>query len=644
MEYTNNQIQIQNKNNYDNNKDTYEKIILNDKFHIKEKEKEQEKSTIDEISSFNEINQIKINDKNQNQNHNQEEIDIIKEYKTSLNSLIDLSLLNKYVESFSNKSNETLPKKLLVFKEKCSNILSKKLVDFKNKINSKLLKLKDNIENEFQALENNLTKAEEGLEEKMKMNKIDNYNNITIEEIKNFFDKIEKKDNTNSNKGIKQELELENIIYFIKTNSDEEKLKNNLKNIETILYSDIISHMEPIDLDDQYKEQLIKGFEINSSLLNKDLEISLPYSSMQKPRLNYFISNPKDVNFKKDITDNLQKNYTIDSLFCAFTTYNGISYVAWANSNLKSSSNSVEIYDLMQDKIIKSIDGFNSFYIYIVRHFFDKYLKKDYMLTTSSSKTCKIFDCEDFSNILTLKECQISTYLYSALIIFDNLSPESPFVITSAPNENLNVWDFDKKLVKTMDTKNDYTYYLNVFYDVRNNENEGDNKNENEDKNKNKNNINNIYIINANGKNVKIYNFRTGNLLKTFSSYQSGSEMLLHMSACVKYIDAIPCLFGSDGNGNFNIWDIDSGNSILNIRIKKSCLRGVCIWNDEYVLVAGSDKCLNVIDLINKKVIGKIKGHSNVICTVQKIIHPIYGESVLTGSIDGKIKIFAIGK
>jgi hypothetical protein len=612
MEYSKNK-------NINFNKEFNQPIIIEDK----------DKLDIDEdvfpipISKI-EINQNKNKIENQVELEREKEKEIIKEYKNSLNSYLDLSILNKYIEDFSNKKKDILSEKIILFKEKYLNILNKKINDFKNKINSKLSKSRNNIINEFNIFENNLNKAEDRLainlkyDIKTKMDKIDNYNNITLEEIIKFFDKNNNKENK----------ELENIIYIIKKNLDEEKLKNNLQDIETILLSNIISNKKEFEFELEFKEKLIKNIEISCNVLNKDLEISVLSGSMpmRKSRLNNFCSNPMEMTFKNDITDKLQKIYAIDSLFCAFTTYEGLSYVAWANSNPNLFNNfTVEIFDIMNNRIIKSLDEFNTFYIYTVRHFFDKNLKKDYILTTSVSKTCKVYDCNNFSNILVLKECQNSSFLYSALIIFDDLSPISPFVITSAPNENLNIWDFDTKLIRSINTKEDHTYYLDVFYDNRNYKKD-------------------IFIINVNGKNVKLYNYRTGVLFKTFFSGKFDNGILWHMSASVKYINNIPCLFESNGGGNFNIWDIDNGNSLFNLRIKKSCLRGVCIWNDEHVLVAGSDKCLYVIDYLNKKIIGKLTGHKNVVCTVQKIIHPIYGESILTGALDGKIKLYTIEK
>lgn len=566
---------------------------------INETNKLDNKESIKEKSDSNNLtdpqNQITAN-------KNEDEIQILKEYKSNLNSLIDFSLLNKYFENFSNKDSQIIPKKIEVFKEKSLHILNKKINAFKERINSKFSKLREKIESKFRDLETNFNQAEE----RMGINNIENFNNITVEELTAFFDKNNK-----------SQKDLENMIYLVKKNSDQEKIKNNLEDIETILYSKMISSGQGFEFAEPSTEKFLKDTKNHCSELNRDLEITIPTPSIQRIKKNNFITNPLKMKFRKDISDKLQKNYTIDSVFCAFTTYDGISYVAWG-----SPSYTLDIYDLMQNKIIKSIAGFNS-HIHITRHFFDKISKKDYLLTTTLSKSCKIFDCKDFSNILTLKDCHNSTYMYSGLIIFDNLSPKDPFIVTSAPNEDLKVWNFDKKVVNTINTKKDYTYFLNVWYDDRNNENK-------------------IFIINANGKDVKIYNYRTGELYKTFLTSEPGTSSIWHMSACMKIIEEKPHLFESDGNGNFNIWDIDTGLVKKKTSIKNCCLRGICIWNDEYVIVAASDKCVKVINYNTGIVEGQIEGHVNVVCTVTKILHPVLGESILTGGIDGKIKLYSI--
>lgn len=572
-----------------------------------------ESSTIENKTSEN--NQI--DKENQKENYENplgsikldEETIILNEYKTNLNSLIDFSLLKKYLDNISNKDPEIIPKKFEKFKEKTEEMIHNKLTAFKERINAKFAKTKEKIEKKFIDIERDFQEAESRVE----LNNIENFNNISTEEILNFFEK-----NGPNNNNPQKHKEIENMVYLVKKYSDQEKIKKNLYDIETLLYSKMLASGQGLEFTTPNSDKFLKDTKNFYSEISRDLEVSIPSSSIHRVKKNNYFQNPLNLKYKKDITDKLQKNYTIDSIFCAFTTYDGISYVSWGSPH-----HYLEIYDLMEDKIVKSIAGFNA-HIYITRHFFDKLHKKDYLLTTTVSKTCKIFDCKDFSNILTLTDCHKSTYMYSGLIIFDLLKPDNPFIVTSAPNEDLKVWDFGKQVINTIKTKGDYTYYLNVFYDNRNNENK-------------------IYIINANGKDVKLYDYRTGDMYKTFVNKENGtSSSIWHMSAAVKLIDEVPHLFESDGNGNFNIWNIDTGSILKKVQIKGLNLRGICIWNDDYVIIASSNKAAKVISFNKESVEGQIEGHTNIVCTVDKINHPLYGESVLTGAIDGKIKLYTM--
>lgn len=535
--------------------------------------------------------------------HNKKTItQIKKEFKYNINSGIDLSIVEKYLKCFDANNPEILKAKISSVREKSTILLEKKFKDFKNKMESKILKLQEKLDNNFNSLNGSFIEAEKGIHE----NNIEVINNITSEEILEFF-----------NKKNKTESGLEDLINLVKKNSDQDKIKKNLNEIETILYCKMLSTSQKMDYIDLKVDDVAKDINSTCSEFKKEIDFDLENPSIYKTikNMNFFL-NPKNFVFKKDITDKLQKSYTIDGVFCAFTTYDGKSLVAWG-----SPSFTVEIYDLVQEKVIKSLTGHIQ-HIYITRHFFDKLTMKDYLLTTSYSKCCKVWDLTDFSNILTLSNCHNGSYLYSGLIIFDPLNTESPLVLTVAPNENIKVWNFKKSLVSSINASTDYTYYLNVWYDDRFNKND-------------------IYIINANSKDVKIYDYRTGKVSKTF--YKSDSSLAWHMSAFVEYIDNKPYLFESDGNGNLKVWDVDTQAIFKKITISGCNLRGICLWNDIYVLAAGTDKSVKIINYMTEQLEGTLEAHNNILCTIEKINHPIYGETILTGAIDGKMKLFAHG-
>ena len=76
------------------------------------------------------------------------------------------------------------------------------------------------------------------------------------------------------------------------------------------------------------------------------------------------------------------------------------------------------------------------------------------------------------------------------------------------------------------------------------------------------------------------------------------------------------------------------------IKVTGCNLRGIILWNNTYVIAASSDKSFKVIDLNEEKAIHSKQAHDNVLCTVNKLDHPTYGEALFTCSIDGKLKMW----
>ena len=527
--------------------------------------------------------------------------DIITNYKANPNSMIYFSLLKKYLNKLNNVNHNKIDEKIDNFKLESINLVSKKFQIFLQNIEKKMQTLKDKIDYKFQKLESNYLEADA----RVQTNTIEVINNISVEEIISYFEK--------SNKSQK---DLENMINLVKKNSDQEKLMKNLNDMETIIYSKMISQGQAFDFLDTKHDDFNNLVTEKFTDLSKNIEFEIESPSIYKtnPSQFQFHIKPNQVTFKKDISDKLQKSYTIDSVFCAFNTIDGKGYVAWGCPTF-----TVEIYDLKQEKVVKSLPGFTH-HIYICRHFYDDNAKKDYLLATSYSKNCKIWDCSNFTNILTIQNCHTGSYLYSGLIVFDSLFTESPLVVTVAPNENIKIWDFKGALVNSINAISDYTYFLNIWYDNRNNKND-------------------IYIINANSKDVKIYNYRTGEVYRNF--HGKDQSYAWHMSAFVSSIDKVPYLFESDGNGNLRVWNIDSQVLYKKILITGCNLRGICLWNETYVLAAGTDKTVKIINFMKEELEGTIEGHNNILCTIEKIIHPLYGESIITGAIDGKIKLYS---
>ena len=77
------------------------------------------------------------------------------------------------------------------------------------------------------------------------------------------------------------------------------------------------------------------------------------------------------------------------------------------------------------------------------------------------------------------------------------------------------------------------------------------------------------------------------------------------------------------------------------IEISNQPLFGICLWNNEFLFISCEDKEIKLIDLKNKNIIKRISGHSKPVATVKKIIHPQYGECLISqGMRDDQIRLW----
>lgn len=505
----------------------------------------------------------------------------------ALNQLISVGLevqekqLELQEKAFEDWEIELINDKFDKFKEH----MTQKIKDFANNLIEKLQKIYDNFALSKEAYENsNIDLPELKLETTIKFI---NENKDNKEELEKFLETIKKF--MNNDKLIKSQQDLKNIIYG-------KFLFNHLKTYENNL--DKINNMKT-EIND-YIIKLIK-------CIFPEPESIKVYSNQS---VIDFMSNPQDLEFKETLTNKCLKSYTIDSIFDAYTAFDGNSYLA---SSLLSSYN-IEIYNLQNNSISAVLKGLTS-QLYIIRHYAQYSTSIDYLLATTTGKSLKVWNLKTYSECLTINNCHIGSYMYSSLLLFDD-KEKNNYVVTCSPNDYIKLWNFENgEFIRDIGTKNDYTYFINSW--------RHDSKN---------------YIINANADSVKIYGIDKIN--EIYGEY-SGTQRTWHMSAFVEKINDIETLFESDGNGYVRLWNLENNTLIKNIHCPSCSLRGLCLWNQQYIIAASSDKSFKIIDFTKEKCVSSIKGqHFNSLCTVKKIRHPKYGESLLSGSIDGSIKLW----
>ena len=180
----------------------------------------------------------------------------------------------------------------------------------------------------------------------------------------------------------------------------------------------------------------------------------------------------------------------------------------------------------------------------------------------------------------------------------------------------MKIWDFSGKYIRNLGQNDESTYFIDIYFDNK------DKKN---------------YILNANSVDVKSYTFKNGELYHKYK----GTPQTWHMSAVVNETKNRQILIESDGNGYIRMWDFHTAILIKSITSSPTLnLRGICLWNDDYLFAAGNDYQVKLYDLTQGKFVKSFKGHTSTVCSIEKVVHPKYGECLISQGLDGKLKMW----
>ena len=414
---------------------------------------------------------------------------------------------------------------------------------------------------------------------------------------KNFINSVKFLNDSNKFWEVSNKINKKIACNDISSNNEEKRLK---------LSNKIDSILKELELKfDEKMEQME-----NEIILPKDNPII--YSSFN-PALK-FTKDPKDFVYKEDICSSAHKTNSIDKVFCAFKSFSRESLVVWGTPQYN-----IEFYDLDKGKIIKTIIRAHNQTIFSCRHYSDIKNRIDYLITSSYDRTVKVWDLKTYSYLVNILNAHSGYYIYSVSILFEE-EENSKYIITSAPNEYMKIWDFNGKYIRNFGQNDESTYFIDVYYNSKEKKN---------------------YILNANSNDVKSYSFQNGEIYHKYK----GTPQTWHMSAVVNETREQNILIESDGNGYIRMWEFNTANLIKTISSSSSLnLRGICLWNDDYLFAAGNDYQVKLIDLSGGKLVKSFKGHSSTVCSLEKIVHPKYGECLISQALDGKLKVWASQK
>ena len=230
-------------------------------------------------------------------------------------------------------------------------------------------------------------------------------------------------------------------------------------------------------------------------------------------------------------------------------------------------------------------------------------------------------DNDKFDCLVDIKNVNNNGFLYSACILNEN---NRNYIISShyyTKNnycENIKVFDFDQTKIKEINNSNYMTYYIDSYYDKKSKKN---------------------YILTCNEGFIKSYDYNINDVYKQYCDSDDNNKG--HFNMIVTECKGIIEIIESSFDGNIRIWDFHSGNLLNKIKIYDDCIREICLWNKEYIFVGCDDKTIKLVKIDNGTIIKELEGHKNYVISLKQIIHPKYGQCLISqGLFSDNIKLW----
>ena len=420
-----------------------------------------------------------------------------------------------------------------------------------------------------------------------------NINEIIIES-----DNYEKKINNNNlsilvnNIGLNTINELYNIII-------------NLFKDKKVIIKDIFIEKEMSLL---FKANNFNNEEFEIILINKNFIFNKKINN---------IINPIDIKFNYTlVTDSYSYYSFLDNTFNIFESIENIIYLIYTNEN-----KSIISYNIIDNKRINEIKNAHNEYITNFRYYLDKTNKKDLIISISAyDNNIKLWNINNLECLLNLKDIYEYGFLYSACFLKDNGNNES-YIITSNYNysdncELIKVFDFNGKKVKEINDTNDKTYFIDTYND---------------------NQLSIIFIITGNKNDIKAYDYFKNEIYHKYDDNNNKG----HYSTIIYNDENIIKLIELSDDKNIRIWNFHTGKLLKKIRVSNNySINGLCLWNNKYLFVGCYDKEIKLIELSNGNIIKHLISHEKRVLTIKKIYHIKYGYCLISQGYDKKIKLW----
>jgi len=396
-----------------------------------------------------------------------------------------------------------------------------------------------------------------------------------------------------------------NLNYEILYNINEFNKYNNI----------IIKDINEIINDNNINNKLKNIINIYNQMNNKNNN-----KNEYNNKINYkFEKDPNNLKYKYDITNTNCSN-GINDIFEVFISYKDYKeYIISPNNN-----NNLDIYSLMDNKKIKSLNGHENV-INTVRYFINNKDHNEYLISGDDNYKVFVWDITNNYNIKYQINTKYDNNISSCLLVFPH-NNNNNYIITSTlstSNDNdksaTKIYSLDNgNFIKYFNnTNNIFIYYLLSWFNKKNNKD---------------------YIIQFANEKIMINNLLEDEIYSELIHQPEDS----HYSGFIYSINDNDYLCSSSENGYINIWDLYNKNLIKIFNTNDCSLYHIIQWNNKYIIVADYiNGCFKVINLENDIIKDIEKQHTDSVICIKKIYHPQYGESLLSSSEDKTIKLWS---
>ena len=369
------------------------------------------------------------------------------------------------------------------------------------------------------------------------------------------------------------------------------------------------------------EEKIIKNNNNSSNVIAPKQEVNLLISNKSKicelknnnnlsqlgPNDNYIIENiqkdnkstskPPNLMPSSILIDDSYSNYCTDNSFAVINSFDKILYLIYATK-----TKSIISFDIINNQKLNEVKNAHKDYISVFSYCLDKINKRELILSVSpSDRNIKLWKINNLECLFNFTDIYKDGILRTSCFLNYN---NKLYIVTChfkmTKNKPIKVFDLNGKQIKKINDSKADTFVIDTYFDEKKSES---------------------YIITANRGYLISYNYNKNKKYHVYDSY----DFLSHYSFLITNNDGILKLIESSEKGIIRIWDFHSGILLKRFEVFKDWLHGICLWENDLLLIGCFNKTIILIELKTGKTIKNFRAHNNLVLTLKKINHPKLG-------------------